>query len=62
MDRAMELGENLVRYGIKVDVYKPQLDNNENILFPSKKLKIKNKTKHTHLNASIAACPYYVND
>lgn len=44
MDRAMELGENLVRYGIKVDVYKPQLDNNENILFPSKKLKIKNKT------------------
>lgn len=62
MDSAMELGEELVRYSIKFEEYNSQLDNNENILCPSKKQQIKNNTKHTHLNASITACPYYVNN
>lgn len=57
MDRAMELGEELVRYSIKFEEYNSQLDNNENILCPSKKQQIKNNTKTKHLNASITACP-----
>lgn len=39
MRGAMELGEKLVRYGVKFDEYKSKLENNENILCPSKKQK-----------------------
>lgn len=39
MREAMELGEKLVRYGVKFDEYKSKLENNENILCPSKKQK-----------------------
>ena len=39
LKRAMELGEKLVRYGIKFDEYKSQLKNTENVLCPSKKQK-----------------------
>lgn len=45
LKRAMELGEKLVRYGIKFDEYKSQLENTENVLCPSR-----NKKPCKHFN------------